>query len=779
MRLRRRIALMAVPFLVPLTLAGPGAAVTRVQIMANAQPYVDVYWECTTANINHPEYTMGGCQPCDFSPGWYYGEAYSYGGEDTYTEFAARILAGDGAGSHYCHWDYWGGIPEWATGIDCSAFASECWEIPRQSTYTLPYWSTAIPHSRLQSGDILNVPYSHVRLYHERAGDGRPIVYEASGSAARCVHRVVDWGSYQPRVKHELYVKPPLVFAQNTGGGQIRLSWASLPGVSQYSYFHSFDGITFDDSATTSDTSVAFTGLAPEIPHYFKVAFSETSDAEANSEVLAAKSAAKTVSILVVNGFDRLSTGNTFDFSRQHAEAIINNGYAFDACSNELVERDIVDLNDYSAVIWILGEESTEDETFSEQEQLRVQTYLENGGKLLVTGSEIGWDLVQEANEQNDWDNGSPNDTAFYQDYLKATYVGDDGGVYSVSGVSGTIFEGLSGITFDDGSHGTYNVDYPDRITSQGGSTVNLSYTGTSYKAGVQYEGLFGSGSIAGKLVYLAFPFETIYPSSSRDSIMARVLEFFALPADTVLQVIVDNQDPGCQVLGDWQVSTWGDNYGPDKLYHSDPGSGTEHVTWRTDLPTPGTYAVYFWVNDANYADTARYTIFHLGGDSEQIASQNYRGDGWHHLGQYLFGDTAAVRVTDQWSGDGTAVVADAIRFVCLGPDQTPPSAVQDLRASLANSDLFLEWSAVTEDTVGSKEIISHYVLYRSQNPGFEALPSDSLAHVTGTEYIDAGIAGLPGTNHYYIVRAVDYAGLKSEVSATVGEYGRQLSATK
>ena len=774
MKTKLTILLILAVLSIPLT----ALAQTRVDMINNAIPYRDVYWECTDANIDHDEYTMGGCQPCDFAPGWYYGEAYSYGGEDTYTEFAARILAGDGAGSHYCHYDYWGGTPEWATGIDCSAFVSECWEISRQSTYTLPYWSYAIPHIRLQSGDILNVPYSHVRLYDERAIDGRPIVYEASGSAAKVVHRVVDWDSYQPRVKHELWVDPPLVYAQNVGGGQIRLSWAANTVAPSFTYYHSLDGVTFTDSATTTDTSVVFTDLAPEIVHYFKVSFPETTDAVASSEVAAAKASAKSVNLLMVNGFDRLTDENTFDFIRQHAEATFNAGYAFDVCSNELVARDIVDLNDYQAVIWILGEESTEDETFSETEQSKVESYLENGGQLFVTGAEIGWDLVAEGDTDNDWGNGSPNDTPFYQDYLKATYVGDDAGVYAASGVAGTIFQGLTGITFDDGSHGTYDVNYPDRITSRGGSTVCLSYDGSSSNAGIQYEGVFGSGSTSGRLVYLGFPFETVYPSASRDSLMARVLEFFALPADTVIQLVVDNVDPGCQTVGDWFVSTWGNNYGDDKLYNNQSGSGDEHVTWSAALPVPGTYAVYFWVNDADYADTARYIIYDLDGPTETWASQNYAGDGWHHIGQYAFGDTAAVRVTDDYSG-GTAVVADAVRFLCLGADQIPPDAVADLSPYLIEADIRLEWSAVTVDTAGAKEGVSHYVVYRSTDPGFAADPSDSLAAVTETQYHDAGAAGGTGTNYYYIVRAVDYAGLKSENSATVGEFDVGLESSK
>ena len=92
------------------------------------------------------------------------------------------------------------------------------------------------------------------------------------------VHRVVDWGSYEPRVKHELYVYAPLVHAQNIGGGHIRLSWADEPAASQYTYYHSLDGVSFNDSASTADTSVTYTDLDPGLVHYFKVAFQETTE---------------------------------------------------------------------------------------------------------------------------------------------------------------------------------------------------------------------------------------------------------------------------------------------------------------------------------------------------------------------------------------------------------------------------------------------------------------------------------------------------------------------
>ncbi len=89
----------------------------------------------------------------------------------------------------------------------------------------------------------------------------------------------------------------------------------------------------------------------------------------------------------------------------------------------------------------------------------------------------------------------------------------------------------MGSITFDDGTHGTYNVDFPDGIKSRDTAILNLDYSGfnanTFGGAGIQYSGIFGNGAEPGKLVYLAAPFETIYPESSRDLVMAKVLEFF------------------------------------------------------------------------------------------------------------------------------------------------------------------------------------------------------------------------------------------------------------
>jgi hypothetical protein len=103
--------------------------------------------------------------------------------------------------------------------------------------------------------------------------------------------------------------------------------------------------------------------------------------------------------------------------------------------------------------------------------------------------------------------------------------------VYSASGSVNGIFSNLLAITFDNGSQGTYNVDFPDGIKPVGGAVMNMTYDGVNPNigggAGIQYEGVFGNGNVPGRLVYLGFPFETIYPESSRDLVMSAVLQFF------------------------------------------------------------------------------------------------------------------------------------------------------------------------------------------------------------------------------------------------------------
>jgi hypothetical protein len=270
-------------------------------------------------------------------------------------------------------------------------------------------------------------------------------------------------------------------------------------------------------------------GLDPGSQYYLRIrALSTTGQPSALSDVYGISMKPTEKKALIVDGYDRWDTqsrGVSHPWAAWHGLAVNAFGIGFDSCSNEAVIDGSILLPDYDAVIWILGEESTTDHTFDSQEQTIVTGYLQEGGKLFVSGSEIGWDLDNRDNGQT-----------FYRDYLKALYVQDDSdGLYTLQGSPAGIFHDLS-LAFDNGSAGIYYAQYPDEISPNGGSILNLQYGGT-LGAGVQFSGMFPSGLKEGKLVYFGFPFETIYPEEMRFEVMARILTFFDLqPEEAVPQ---------------------------------------------------------------------------------------------------------------------------------------------------------------------------------------------------------------------------------------------------
>ncbi len=92
------------------------------------------------------------------------------------------------------------------------------------------------------------------------------------------------------------------------------------------------------------------------------------------------------------------------------------------------------------------------------------------------------------------------------------------------------------------------------------------------------------------------------------------------------------------------------------------------------------------------------------------------------------------------------------------------PSPVDDLTIAPSETDLALMWSA-PEGTP-----VDHYIVFRDTTSDFEPAPEDSIGSTPDTSYLDAGAAGLLGTNYFYCVKAVGASGQKSDPSNTVGE---------
>lgn len=190
-------------------------------------------------------------------------------------------------------------------------------------------------------------------------------------------------------------------------------------------------------------------------------------------------------------------------------QSLDNNGYVYnvwDEFTSGFPAAD--DLEDYYVVIWETGTSGRIDAA----DQAAISAYLDGGGRVLYTGQDIGWYLM-------DWRGKTDFDRLFYYLYLHASYVRDDSGFRSLSGVPGDpIGDGLS---FDiGGGDGSNEQDWPDEIIG-----FPETYTVFQYAPGV-------TGGIRcenpHRFVYLAFGLEAVNTQADRDALMNRSLEWLA-----------------------------------------------------------------------------------------------------------------------------------------------------------------------------------------------------------------------------------------------------------
>ena len=296
-----------------------------------------------------------------------------------------------------------------------------------------------------------------------------------------------------------------------------------------YEVFYSTDSKNFSKYGEFFTNGIAISGLKQDSVYFFKVRAANASNISEFTEVLAVSTIDEDEydRFLIVNGFDRTSsTNNTFDYIKFWKAPMLATYTGFESTSNEAVINGKVKLSDYHIVAWILADESTEDETFSTIEQNLVKDYLANGGMLFVSGSEIGWDLYEK---------GSAEDKKFYNDYLRASYISDAPNnqsktYYSVSVVPNTLPFQYTKFNFDNGTHGSIDVDWPDAISPNKNSELIFNYQNTNLGAGLIYWDIYQQSTepYIHKLVYLAFPFETVYSEAERIDMWEAFNEFFS-----------------------------------------------------------------------------------------------------------------------------------------------------------------------------------------------------------------------------------------------------------
>ncbi|MDH7559871.1 MAG: hypothetical protein QHJ34_06505 [bacterium] len=181
-------------------------------------------------------------------------------------------------------------------------------------------------------------------------------------------------------------------------------------------------------------------------------------------------------------------------------------------------------------------------------------------------------------------------------------------------------------------------------------------------------------------------------------------------------ELVVDNEDPGCHVVGsasgsplrhllgagsannqeryvamqfwrlppEWKATVQASFYGRyvRSAYFTKPGGGDKVVSWTTHLPAPGYYGVYYYSGGAmpgfrrfgpggggrpgeRPRDSGQYhfRIHHDDGVDDVVFDRAQAEEGWNFLGRYyLSGDSAKVELTNK--SDARVIFADAVKWV-------------------------------------------------------------------------------------------------------------------
>lgn len=516
----------------------PTAIASRTLALRIGESYAMHKYVCATTNLSSSDVTAPDGDVVRTPPWLLSGTnariPYMWGGFSSITQFDAGLKSGKFAGDINTS-----GVSSYSVGVDCSGFVSRCWQMTyHSSTSMMPSITTQYTSwDSLKPGDAIH-KVGHVRLFIERSANGGFRVVESAGrnwDVSYWTFAPSDLqGVYTPRFYNSMepnfsFQRPVLTRVITNGGNNAALTWnCDTTGLLGYRIYTSVDGTLWNllkNESTVGKVSGIVVPMTNDA-EFYRITSVKNDAAKTESDWSNAMGASRTRGAshyLIVDGLERLTASwqsSAHTFAIRYGSAVKRAGVTFSTMKNFLSTIDSPAFNNYDGVIWFLGDEGTAQETFSAQEQALLKSYLKDGKKLFVTGSEIGWDLSQ---------NGTATDKEFYSDYLKATYKTDNALSSTVNGVADGFY---SGAAFTIGQ--VYVEDSPDEIDAVNGSTVCLRY-GNNKAAGIQYAGTFGTSQTPGKIIYLSFALETASNDTTVRAVIKNAIDYLEGGSTAVL----------------------------------------------------------------------------------------------------------------------------------------------------------------------------------------------------------------------------------------------------
>jgi len=246
-------------------------------------------------------------------------------------------------------------------------------------------------------------------------------------------------------------------------------------------------------------------------------------------------------------------------------------------------------------------------------DRLVLKKYLENGGKLFLSGQDIGWDLADLTGTTNQAAASGGETKPWYEKYLATNYISDDGGAGPVEPSDGSF---LDLAPFEFQLPGRLTNSYPSVIEprSAGGGYSVLDYS-TGATAAVAADSPY-------KTVYFAFGgLEAITDSVARTIVMQQILNHFTeISVSVIEQGNTENKGPFTISATPQTAKTittaqlWYKYNDNDWAFSAMTNNGSG--VYSADLPAVTTesaditYFVFFKAGDGTYNADMKHTFY-------------------------------------------------------------------------------------------------------------------------------------------------------------------------
>ncbi len=380
--------------------------------------------------------------------------------------------------------------------------------------------------------------------------------------------------------------------------------------------------------------------------------------------------------------------------------------------------------------------------TLNATDRAVLSDYLDNGGRLFITGQDLGWDLCDPGGGEY-----STEAKTWYETYLHAIFNYDDATGYPWSGYGSIDAIGIS----DDPISGAYTSGepltdrfgpgrmFPDDISTNAGSIECWDYSNSPYHTpdlgSVRYDG----GTPEQRIVYYAFAFEFLGGDPNPDPTRTDILD------KSIVWLLGDNDHPNVIVNQPNGGEVW---------------SGVKDITWSAaDGETPSANLLI----DIEYSDDEGQTWYGLIYGTENDGAYTWDTSAVQNGNRYLIKVTAEDDGVISLKGEDLSndvftidngAGGDSIGpMVVAGSAKATPNPTND--AALARINATIDDSRKGDSSIISAEYWSSYDPVHHPMSAYDSSFDSSIEAVTATINVSEWNYGV----HTIWVRGQDASG--------------------